>query len=91
VDPCGWVSALDGVGFRRAYQPRIAIAMPNKIWPIDSWNVPGVGESKMVIGIETTSRAAAQRVYTRARNVAIPNRMTPMPNRGADKNMPVDR
>ena len=65
--------------------------MPNKIWPIDSWNVPGVGERKMVTGIETTNRAAAQRGYTRAINVAIPNKMTPMPNSGADKLMPLAR
>jgi hypothetical protein len=43
----------------------------------------------MVTGIETIDRAAAQG-DTRAMNVAIPN-MTPMPNSGAHKPMPLAR
>jgi hypothetical protein len=44
----------------------------------------------MVTGIETINTAAAQG-DTRAMNVAIPNKMTPMPNSGADKLMPLAR
>ncbi len=40
---------LEG-GVLRVYQPRAATAIPSKICPTDSWNVPAVGSRNIVTG-----------------------------------------